>query len=779
MHRLEDQRFLTGHGRYVDDIVVPGQCYLRVVRSPHAHARVRAIDTRAAAAVSGVLTVLTADDMRADGIGDIGCHFYPEDLFPAPPSRRISRSILADGVVRHLGDRVAIVVAETAQAARDAAELIEVDYEPLASVADVDAATASDAPRLWPHVPDNVLFRYSLGDAAATEAALASADHVVTLELVNQRVLAFPLEQRGALGEYRRDNGYLLHTSAQSPHRLRTQLAQGVLHESENRIRVVVKDVGGAFGLKVALFPEEALVLWAARRTGRPVKWTPDRSESFIADDHARDQKASLTLGLDADGRFRALKATLTCNLGAYLASTGTVSAIFGPQMMTGVYDIPAAHVTVAGVLTNTQPIAPYRGAGRPEAIYAIERLIDHAAAELRFDAAALRRKNMVATASMPYRTALGPVYDCGDFGQVFDRARALADWPGFNKRRRDARRHGRLRGIAAASYIEVAAFFNDQMDIHLEPDGSVTIIAGTVSTGQGHETVYARLISEWLGVAPERIRLIQGDTGAVPFGRGTFGSRSMTVGGSALKMASDRLIGKAKHIAADLLEASADDISFAAGRFTVEGTDRATTLTAVAAAAYRGSGADANAELGLRASATFNAPPANYPNGCNVCEVEIDPETGIVDIANFVAVDDCGRVLDHTRLEGQIHGGLAQGIGQALIEQVVYDGNGQLVSGSLMDYGLQRAADLPFFVTDSIEIPTATNPLGVKGAGEAGCVSAPGAVVNAVLDALRPLGVRSIDMPLTPYRIWQAIRDAETAKANRAAAPDNPGRMQ
>ena len=517
-----------------------------------------------------------------------------------PRSHRIERTILADGVVRHVGDRVAAVVAETAQIARDAAELVEVDYEPMPSVSTTDDALTPGAPQLWPHVPGNILFRYSLGDKAATDAALKTAKHVVSLEITNQRVIAFPLEQRGAIGEYHLDNGYILHTSAQSPHRLRTQLAQGVLRDSENRIRVIVRDVGGAFGSKVALFPEEALVLWAASKVGRPVKWAPDRSESFLSDDHARDQKADLRLGLDADGRIVAFDADLTSNLGAYLASTGTVSAIFGPQMSTGVYDIPAACVTVTGVLTNTQPIAPYRGAGRPEAIYTIERMVELAAARLGLDTVSLRRKNLVDAKHLPYRTALGATYDCGEFDVPLKRALELSGWSSFSGRRKESERCGKLRGIGIASYIEVAAFFNDQMEIHIEPDGSATIIAGTVSSGQGHETVFAMLLREWLGIAPERVQLVTGDTAIVPFGRGTFGSRSMTVCGSALKMASERLIAKGKTIAAELLEASADDITFDKGRFAVDGTDRRTTLQAVAAASYRGTTADPIGRVGL-----------------------------------------------------------------------------------------------------------------------------------------------------------------------------------
>jgi carbon-monoxide dehydrogenase large subunit len=429
--------------------------------------------------------------------------------------------------------------------------------------------------------------------------------------------------------------------------------------------------------------------------------------------------------------------------------------------MSTGIYDIPAACVKVTGVVTNTQPIAPYRGAGRPEAIFTIERMIELAASELGIDTIDLRRKNIVTAAQMPYRTSLGAVYDCGDFGAPLERALDLSQWDSFSDRRNTSS-NGKLRGIGVASYIEVAAFFNDRMEIQIEPDGSATLVASSVSSGQGHETVFADLLQKWLGIPRQRVRLLTGDTAVVPFARGTFGSRTMTVCGSALRIAADRIIEKARPIAGELLETDIADVVFDSGRFAVKGTDRHVSLTAVAAAAYRGTMADQDAELGLRAAATFSAPPANYPNGCNVCEVEVDPETGAIDILRFVAVDDCGRVLDSERLEGQIHGALAQGIGQALMENIVFDSSGQLMSGSLMDYSIPRARNLPDFTAEAIEIPTATNPLGVKGAGEAGCVSAPCAVVNAVLDALKPLGVRTIEMPLTPPRVWQAIQDVK-----------------
>ena len=613
---VEDQRFVMGQGHYVEDLAPGGTCHMAVVRSTHAHARITGIATAEAMAAPGVRAVLTADDLRVDGIGGIGCHFYPEDLYPAEPTQRISRGLLADGLVRHVGDRLAVVVADSAAAAKDAAERVEVTYDPLTPVATPEAAMAEAAPRLWDEVPGNVLFRYSLGDKAATGAALKEARHVVSLELRNQRVLAFPLEQRGAVGEFRADTGYVLHTSAQSPHRSRSQLAQA-LNETENGVRVIVGDVGGAFGLKVALFPEEALVLWASKRVGRPVRWSPDRSESFLSDDHARDQSARLQLGVSEEGRIVAYRADLVSNLGAYLASTGTVPAIFGPQMSTGIYDIPEACVTVTGVLTNTQPIAPYRGAGRPEAIYAIERIMDLAAARLGIDPADFRRRNLVPERAMPYRSVLGPLYDCGDFGLPLDRALQRSGWDDFAARREASEKRGQLRGIGIGTYVEVAAFFNDRVDIQVEPDGSVTVVSGTVSSGQRHREVFASLVEQWLGVPAGKVRLVTGDTAIVPFGRGTFGSRSMTVLGSALKRAADAVIEKAKVRAAASLDVDLSEVRFEDGRFLAAGTNRSLSLSDVAALTYVGAPEDPEAELGLRASGTFSSPPANYPNGC------------------------------------------------------------------------------------------------------------------------------------------------------------------
>lgn len=773
--RLEDYRFVTGDGLYASDLSLPGQAYLHVVRSPHAHARLLSIDVTAARKMQGVLAVLTGADAAADGLGPIPCQFFPEDLHRnAPPSRRPQRHVLARDRVRHVGEAVAVVVADSPERAGDAAEAVLVDYDVLPPILGLDGE--AEVP-LWPEAPDGVCFRYELGDETATRAAFARAAHRVALTLANNRVAAHPLEQRSALGAYdRREGRYVLQTSTQAPHRIRGQLARSVFGIDESRVAVRVADVGGAFGLKVALFPEEVLVLWAARRTGRPVRWLPERSESFLSDDHARDVLAEGELALDADGRILGMRVRWTANIGAYLASTGTVPSIFGPPMATGPYRITAAHVTVTGRFTNTQATSPYRGAGRPEATYIIERLLDQAAREIGIDRVELRRRNLLTSGDMPATTPLGHTYDCGDFPRLLASAAARADWAGFEARRAEARARGRLRGIGVAYYIEVAAFFNERMDLRLEPDGALTLTAGTLSTGQGHETVYAQLLSSWLGIPMERIRLVQGDTDRVGFGRGTFGSRSMTVGGEALKRASDHLVTLILEVASAELEASVEDLAFTPGRVTVEGTDRSITLPAIAARAY-GHGKPVNGRIGLEASGASSSEPGNYPNGCNICELEVDPETGIVEISRFLALDDVGTVINPMLLEGQIHGGLAQGIGQAWMEGIIFDAEGQLLTGSFLDYQLPRASDLPAFEVETMSIPTGTNLLGVKGAGEAGCVSAPPAFMSALLDALAPSGVETLDMPATPARVWQALRAASedgVSTANERAVTTN-----
>lgn len=768
VRRLEDRRFLVGDGLYTADLAIAGQAYMYVVRSMHAHARIHAIDVDAVRQMPGVLAVLTGDDVKADGLGPIPCQFFPEDLHQeAPASKRPPRPILAAGIVRHVGDRVACVIADTQDAARSAAEALIVEYEALPPVLTIGDALRTNAPQIWPEAPDNTCFRYELGDAAATDAAFARAHRRVSLRMTSPRVSASPLEPRNAMGQYdRREERYILHSSTQCPHRIRAQLARSVFHIDETRLTVRVLDVGGAFGLKVALFPEDALVLWAAKRVGRPVRWLPDRSESFLSDDHGRDQVTDAELALDEGGRFLALRTECSWNLGAYVASTGTVPAIFGPPMLTGAYRIPAAHVWVNGVFTNTQPTAPYRGAGRPEAIYAIERLVDHVAWQLGLDPVLLRRQNLLDAGDMPAVTPLGHVYDSGDFASLLSAATLRADVAAFPQRQAAARGRGRLRGLGVAYYVEVAAFFNERADLRLEPDGRVAITVGTVSTGQGHETMYAQLVASWLDMPMDRIRIVQGDTDRVGFGRGTFGSRSLTVGGEALHRACGVLKANMFEAASELMEVAAADLELRSGRVGVRGTDRSLTLGELAAQVYSISGAPGG-RMGLDGAGVSGDGPGNFPNGCNVCELEVDPDTGQVEIIAFTAVDDVGTVVNPMLVEGQIHGGLAQGIGQAMMERIVFDDHGQLVSGSFMDYQMPRAADLPSFHVETMAVPTRSNSLGVKGAGEAGCISAPPAFVNALIDALHPLGVADFDMPATPQRVWNTIEAHRIAGMN------------
>ena len=760
--RVEDPRFLTGRARYVDDVTLPRQAYAQIVRSPHAHARIAAIDGADAGKVPGVLAVLTGRDAVADRLGGLGAR----GVAPGWGGERAFwplRPVLAADRARHVGDGVALVVAGTPDAARDAAERVRVEFDVLPAVTAPGAATAAGAPRLWDEAADNVGFAFRHGDRAAADAAFATARHVVRLSVVNNRLSANPLEPRGAIGDYHAaDGSYTLYSSTQAPHRTREILADSVFRMAETRLRVIAGDVGGGFGMKGPAFPEEALVLWAARRVGRPVKWIAERGESLISDMHGRDQEWTGAMALDEDGRILAIRAAADFNLGAYVANTGHVPAILAAAILSNVYACPCFDVSVRGVFTNTPITGPYRGAGQPEGVYMVERLLDRAAAEIGVDPRELRRRNFIGPAAMPYRTALTETYDSGEFEAAMDKAVALADWPGFAARRAESEGRGRRRGIGLACFIEICALYNDRMEIRFDPGGGVTIVAGTFSHGQGHETVYAQMVSEWLGVAMDSIRLIQGDTDRVGFGRGTYASRSMTVGGSALRGAADAVIDKGRRIAAHLLEAADGDIAFADGVFSVAGTDRTVAIAAVARAAYAPMGLPPALGVGLEGVAGFSPEAPNYPNGCHICEVEIDPDTGRVTLERYAAVDDVGRAVNPLLLFGQVHGGVAQGIGQAALEAVVFDAaSGQMLSGSFMDYAMPRADDLPAFAVGLHEVPCPGNPLGVKGAGEAGAVGAPAAVINAILDALRPLGVTDLAMPATPQRVWRAIRQA------------------
>ena len=765
VRRVEDRRFIAGHGNYVDDITRPRQAYAFMLRSPHAHAVIKGIDANAAHAASGVLAILTGEDLAREGIGDIPC-------LSAVTNRDQSPSVLppypaiTSGRVRHVGDTVAIVVAETAAEARDAAELITVNYEPLPAVVETAHALAPGQSQVWEDAPGNLCFDWEIGDRVAVERAMAGARHRISLELVNNRIVVNSMEPRGAIGEY--DPGeeiYTLWSSTQGSHFVRNLLAASVFKVPENRIRVVTPDVGGGFGMKLFLYPEHILVLWAAKKVSRPVKWIPDRADAFMTDTQGRDNVTRLELALDDELRFSGLAVEIIANMGAYLSNFAPeIPTASGAVMHSGVYAIPAIHVGVKGAFTHTVPVDAYRGAGRPEAAYAVERLIDYAARQLGVSAQELRRRNFIKPEAMPHRTALGLTYDSGEFARNMDQALAAADLAGFPARRAETRSRGRYRGLGHAVYIEQSGFPPDEFaELRFDPSGTLTVLMGTQSSGQGHQTAYTQLAVERLGVAPETVRVLQGDTAAISFGRGTGGSRSIPVGGAALAQAADKLIAKGRRIAAHLFEASEADIEFVDGVFTVAGTDRRLGIEEVARAAFDPARQAPGVEPGFDESGHFTPPQPTFPNGCHVCEVEIEPETGHIEILRYLVVDDFGTVINPLLLAGQVQGGVAQGVGQAMLERTVFEPEtGQLLTGSLTDYCIARAEDLPTIEFAYNVVPCRTNPLGVKGAGEAGAIGAPPALVNAVVDALAELGIEHLDMPLTSERLWQAIRNAE-----------------
>jgi carbon-monoxide dehydrogenase large subunit len=768
VRRVEDPRLIEGQGRYSDDVNLPRQAYGVIVRSPHAHARIRALDATAARAASGVLAVLTGAELAGDGLGNL-----PSDgarkRRDGTPAFTTRRPALARDRVRHVGDPVALVVAETREQAADAAELVAVDYEPLPVVASTVAATRPGAPAVWDEAPDNVAFVWETGQRDAVARAFEGAAHVTRLEYVVTRVAAAPLEPRGAVGEYDRRSGrYTLYTGIQGPHGVRAALAEPILHVPQSQLRVVTAEVGGSFGMRNGVYPEMVLVLWAARRVGRPVKWTSDRREGFVSDEHGRDNVSTAELALGKDGKFLGLRVAITLNIGAYLTPRSAGSGTNNVGGVAGVYTTPAIHVQTTGVYTNMTPTGPYRGAGRPEATYAIERVIDVAARELGVDPIELRRKNLIPSTAMPFKTGLVFTYDCGDFARSMDMALAIADQTGFAGRRAEARRRGKLLGLGIANPIEVAggpytSVNPDTAELRVNPDGSLSLFAGSTSMGQGNETAFAQIVSDRLGIPPERLHVFWGDSDLLGAGRGNGGSGALTVGGSAVMRSVDKVIERGRRIAAHLLEAAPEDVQFRDGRFTVAGTDRGVTFAAVARAAYVTRQIPAGMEPGFSETAAFTPPAVTFPNGCHICEVEIDEETGAVRVLRMSIVDDVGRMVNPMLVKGQIHGGVAQGLGQGLFEQLAYEAEtGQLLSGSFMDYTMPRADDLPLFDVDSHEVPTQVNPLGAKGVGEAGTVGALPALLNAVNDALAPLGVRHLDMPVTPERVWQAIRDAK-----------------
>ena len=769
VRRVEDRRFITGRGNYLDDISVSRQAQAFMLRSPHAHARIRAIDSSAALSAPGVVAVFTGDDLARDGIGTIPClsAVTNRDGSPSvlPPHPAIARDR-----VRHVGDTVAMVVAESASAARDAAELIAVDYEPLPAAVDTAHALDPGQPQVWDDAPGNLCFDWEVGDRAAVEGAMVRARHRISLELVNNRIVVNSMEPRGAIGEHNPgEDSYTLWSSTQGSHFLRNLLADSVFKIPENRIRVVTRDVGGGFGMKLFLYPEHILVLWAAKKVGRPVKWVPERADAFMTDTQGRDNVTRLVLALDEALRFLALDVELLANMGAYLSNFAPeIPTASGAVMHSGVYAIPAIHVGVKGVFTNTTPVDAYRGAGRPEAAYAIERLIDYAARHVGVPPEELRRRNFIKPDAMPYQTPLGLNYDSGEFVRNMDQALTAADLAGFPSRRAEARARGRYRGLGYAVYIEQSGFPPDEFaELRFDPSGTLTILMGTQSSGQGHQTAYTQLAAERLGVVPEKIRVLQGDTAVISFGRGTGGSRSIPVGGASLVQAADKLIAKGRRIAAHLFEAAEADVEFADGIFSVSGTDRRLGIEEVARAAFDPARQAPGVEPGFDESGHFAPPQPTFPNGCHVCEVEIEPDTGRIEILRYLVVDDFGRVINPLLLAGQVQGGVAQGVGQAMLERTVFDPEtGQLLTGSFTDYCLARADDLPAIEFSYNVVPCRTNPLGVKGAGEAGAIGAPPALVNAVVDALAELGIEHLDMPLTPERLWRAIHDAEQRKA-------------
>ena len=766
LRRREDLRHLTGTARFLADALPADGVWAEMLRSPHAHADILSIDAAVARALPGVLAVLTGAELAADGISGVppGADFA---RFPGTPADqdfafRPEHPALARDKARFVGDNVAMVIAETPQVARDALELIHVAYRPLP--AGTDTASALTAPPVWDGAPDNVCFRWSAGDAAAVDAAFSQAHSVVRLDAINNRIHVGALETRGAVGMFDSATGrYTLHTGTQMPHGLRDALADDVFRVPRENIRVLVTDVGGSFGIKNALYPEQILVLWAARRLGRPVCWIGERADGFLSDYQARDHAYSAELALDVDGIFLALRVNSQANIGAYLAPKGQLSPTANTPVLAGVYRLPDIAVAVTGVFTHTAPTEVYRGAGRPEYVYLLERLVEEAARQTGIDPIALRRRNLLTPADLPYQTALGLRYDSGDFPALLDLALTRADHAGFAGRKTEAATRGKLRGIGLCHYCErVGGSWDEHAWLELDATGRVTVLIGTMSNGQGHETAYAQLVADQLGLDPDDIAVVQGDTDRIPSGRGTGGSASIPIGGAALADAAIDLIRKAMPLATDALEAAAVDVTFTDGAFRVVGTDRVVGMRAVAARLGPAHLGQDGAPARLDGAGYWKPAGPTFPNGCHVAEVEIDPETGETELVAYTMLHDFGRVLNPMMLEGQLQGGVAQGIGQALHEHVVHDAEtGQVMSASLMDYRLPRADDLPALELITHATPSPANPLGVKGCGEAGAAGSPPAVMNAVADALASVGVTRIDMPATAQRVWRAIRDA------------------
>jgi len=778
VRRKEDIRFITGRGQYTDDIVRPGAARAVFVRSPHARARIRHIDVSAARNMPGVVDVLTGEQLAADKIGNLICGWMIHSK-DGSPMKMAPHPALAAETVNFVGDAVAVVIAETVAQARDAAEKVKVDYDVLPAV--IDPAKAKSGPQIHAVAPRNTIYEWALGDPKAVDAAFAAAKHVTRLDLVNNRLIPNAIEPRAALAEYDAGTDRLtLWNTSQNPHVARLVISAFVGLAPEHKLRVIAPDVGGGFGSKIFIYPEEVVCLWAARRLRRPVKWTAERSESFLTDAHGRDHVTHAELALDEHGKILALRVRTIANLGAYMSTfSSSVPTYLYATLMSGQYDIPHIYCEVDAVYTNTVPVDAYRGAGRPEATFVVERLVEVAAREMGIDPADLRKRNFIR--SFPHQTPVIMTYDAGDYHASLRKAMELADVKGFNKRKRESARRGKLRGLGYSTYIEACGIAPsravgslgcgvglwESAEVRVNPTGTVEVLTGTHAHGQGHETTFAQLVSERLGIPIENVSVVHGDTDKVQFGMGTYGSRSAAVGMSALVKAIDKVIDKARKVAAHMLEASEGDIEFKDGKFTVAGTDKSAAWGDVALNAYiahKFPGQDL--EPGLKETAFYDPTNFTFPAGCHICEVEVDPETGRTEIVSWTAVDDFGTVVNPMIVEGQVHGGIAQGVGQALLEGAVYDNNGQLVTGSLMDYTMPRAYDLPSFKVGLTETKSPSNPLGIKGCGEAGAIAAPAAVINAITDAI---GSEDVSMPATAATVWAALQRAQPAR--RAAA--------
>ena len=756
--RFEDPRLVRGGGRYIDDIVYPGMAFGVVLRSPHGHAKILSINTDTAKAAPGVIQIITAADWKKAGLNELPSHGGLKRR-DGSPMFKSAYPVLAQDRVRWIGDPVAFIVAETAAQAADAAELIEVDYEPLPAVVSTAKAMEPGAAKVWEGCDDNIGFVELIGDRAATDAAFAKAAHVVKHRFVINRVTAASMEPRGAVGVYLpAEDRYIVHTPVQRAHPYRNEIAK-VLKVPESRVRVICIDVGGSFGMKTPVFNEAPLTMFASKLTGRPVKWISTRTEAFLSDAQARDNVTDAELALDKDGTFLGFRVKTIAAIGAYLQNN-MPAFILNAGTLAGCYRTPAMYVDITGVYTNTNPVRPYRGNGRPEAGYVIERMVDLAADELKIDPAELRRRNYIAPSQMPFKTALTFTYDCGEFEKNMNLALELADFKGFKRRRDESRKRGKLRGFGISNTIErAAAGGTEGAEVRFDRNGSVTVFSGSVTAGQGHETVFKQLVCDRLGVHPDEVRYVQGDTDEVFYGEGTGGSRTSTMSSAAFLMATGKVIEKAKAMAAHALKIDAADMNFADGVFSSPKTNRTMTIKEVAIDSSNPAKIPASMEPGLFATATYKAGAQNFPNGCHVCELEIDKETGTVEIVRYSVVDDVGTVLNPMLLHGQIHGGVAQGAGQVLMEDIHFDTSGQLVTASFMDYAMPHAHNLSNIEVESNPVPTKTNPLGTKGAGEAGNVGALPAVANALVDALSEFGVKHIEMPATPERIWQAMQ--------------------